>query len=126
MKRATFYRCEICGNIVVKAVDGGGALTCCGQPMAILEANTTDAAKEKHVPAVTVEGDKLIVNVGDVDHPMQEDHYIQWIYAVTDRGVLGACLNPGEAPHAEFTLDGQKPLSVFEYCNLHGLWKADL
>lgn len=126
MKRATFYRCAKCGNIVVKAVDGGGQLTCCGQAMEIIEPNTTDAATEKHVPAVTLDGDKIIVNVGSVDHPMLDEHFIQWVYVVTEEGVLARCLKPGEAPHAEICLGGQKPIAVYEYCNLHGLWKADV
>lgn len=126
MKRSTFYRCEVCGNIVVKAVDGGGTLSCCGQPMKVIEPNTTDAAQEKHVPVATVEGDKIVVNVGSVDHPMEEAHFIQWVYVVTEEGVLARCLKPGEAPHTEIVLGGQKPLEVFEYCNLHGLWKLAL
>lgn len=126
MKRATFYRCEICGNIVVKAHDGGGKLSCCGQQMKVIDPNTTDAATEKHVPVVRLEGDSIIVNVGSVDHPMEEEHFIQWIYVVTREGVLARCLKPGEAPHAEIALGGQTPVSVFEFCNLHGLWKVDL
>lgn len=126
MKRDTFYRCSVCGNIVVKVAEGGGTLACCGQPMEIIDANTTDAAKEKHVPAVTLDDDKIIVNIGDVDHPMLDAHFIQWIYVVTEEGVLARCLKPGEAPHAEISLGGQKPLAVYEYCNLHGLWKTQL
>ena len=93
MKRSTFYRCEVCGNIVVKAVDGGGTLSCCGQPMKVIEPNTTDAAQEKHVPVATVEGDKIVVNVGSVDHPMEEAHFIQWVYVVTEEGVLATAAN---------------------------------
>lgn len=126
MKRDTFYRCEVCGNIVVKVNDGGGQLSCCGQPMTIIEPNTTDAAQEKHVPVATLEGDKIIVNIGSVDHPMIDEHFIQWIYVVTEDGVLARCLKPNEAPHAEIALGGQKPLAVYEYCNVHGLWKLDL
>ena len=126
MKRSTFYRCERCGNIVVKVADGGGQLTCCGQAMTIIQPNTTDAAQEKHVPVVTLEDDKIVVNVGSVDHPMLEEHSIQWIYVVTEEGVLARCLKPGDAPHAEILLGGQKPLEVYEYCNLHGLWKLAL
>ena len=126
MKRATFYLCEVCGTMAVKAVDGGGEMCCCKQPMKVVEANTSDGAKEKHVPAATVEGDKIIVNVGDVDHPMLEEHSIQWVYVVTQEGVLARCLKPGEAPHAEIALGGQTPIAVYEYCNLHGLWKLDL
>lgn len=121
-----FYRCEVCGNICVKVVDGGGTLTCCGKPMQLVEPNTTDAAKEKHVPVVTVEDDKIIVNVGDVDHPMLEEHSIQWVCVVTQGGTIIRGLKPGEAPHAEIALGGQKPIAVYEYCNLHGLWKLDL
>ena len=126
MKRATFYKCEICGNICVKVVEGGGTLSCCNQPMTIIEPNTTDAAQEKHVPVAKIEDNKIIVNVGSVDHPMEEVHFIQWIYVVTEEGVLARCLKPGEAPHAEISLGGQKPIAVFEYCNLHGLWKLNL
>ena len=126
MKRATFYRCDNCGNIAVKVFDGGGELSCCGKPLEVIEPNTTDAAAEKHVPVVTLEGDKIIVNVGSADHPMQEAHFIQWIYIVTEEGVLARCLKPGDEPHAEIELGGQKPLEVYEFCNLHGLWKTVL
>lgn len=126
MKRDTFYRCKKCGNIVVKYVDGGGALSCCGEEMEILQPNTTDAAGEKHVPDVRREGDKLIVNVGTVDHPMEDDHFIQWVYVITKQGVLSQCLEPGAAPHAEFCVCNQEPVAVYEYCNKHGLWKVDL
>ena len=126
MKRATFYKCNVCGNICVKVVEGGGTIACCGQPMTVIEPNTTDAAQEKHVPVANVEGDKIVVNVGSADHPMEEAHFIQWVYVVTEEGVLARCLKPGEAPHAEIALGGQTPVSVFEYCNLHGLWKLDL
>lgn len=126
MKRSTFYRCAKCGNIVVKVAEGAGQLTCCGEAMQVIEPNTTDAAQEKHVPVVTLEDDKIIVNVGDVDHPMEEAHSIQWVYVVTEEGVLARCLKPGEAPHAEIALGGQTPIEVYEYCNLHGLWKLAL
>lgn len=126
MKRDTFYKCEICGNMVVKVVEGGGQVTCCGQPMKEIEPNTNDAAQEKHVPDVSVDGDVIAVNVGSVDHPMAEDHYIQWVYVVTEDGVIARCLKPGDAPHADIVLGGQKPLSVLEYCNKHGLWKTEL
>lgn len=126
MKRATFYKCDVCGNICVKVVDGGGQLACCGQPMSILDPNTTDAAKEKHVPVATIENGKIVVNVGSADHPMVDEHFIQWIYVVTEEGVLARCLKPGEAPHAEIELGGMTPISVYEYCNLHGLWKLDI
>ena len=126
MKRSTFYRCEVCGNMVVKVADGAGQLVCCGQPMGVVEANSTDAAGEKHVPVAVREGDTLSVNVGSVDHPMLDEHSIQWVYVVTEEGVIARCLKPGEAPHADIVLGGQTPLEVFEYCNIHGLWKTTL
>ena len=126
MKRSTFYKCDVCDNIVVKVADGGGELCCCKQPMRVVEPNSTDAAGEKHVPVVERDGDKLVVNVGSVDHPMEDAHSIQWIYVVTEEGVIARCLKPGETPHAEISLGGQTPISVYEYCNLHGLWKAEL
>lgn len=126
MKRSTFYRCPVCGNIVVKVADGAGELCCCRQPMQIIEANTSDGAHEKHVPAVTLEGDTITVNVGEVDHPMLDEHFIQWVYVVTEEGVIARCLKPGEPPRATIQLGGQKPIEVYEYCNLHGLWKTVL
>lgn len=126
MKRSTFYKCDVCGNIAIKVVEGGGTMSCCGQPMRVIEPNSTDAAKEKHVPDVKVENGVLSAQVGSVVHPMEEDHYIEWIYVVTEQGVMARCLKPGEAPEATFDLQGQTPISVIEYCNKHGLWKADL
>ena len=126
MKRSTFYKCDVCGSMAVKVVDGGGELCCCKQPMRVVEANTTDAAAEKHVPEVSVKDNILYAQVGSVAHPMEEDHYIQWIYVVTKEGVIARCLKPGEAPEAAIELGSQTPLSVYEYCNKHGLWKTDL
>ncbi|MGI6217789.1 MAG: desulfoferrodoxin family protein [Coriobacteriales bacterium] len=126
MKRATFYVCKRCGNIVIKVNDGGGTLMCCGQPMEILEPNSTDAAQEKHVPAIEIDGDTLKVSVGSVLHPMDPDHYIEWVYVVTKEGVLARCFQPGEEPVASFDISGQNPISVFAFCNKHGLWKIDL
>ena len=116
-----FYRCAHCGKIVSVVVNGGGTLTCCGDEMQLLKANTTDAAKEKHVPVVTIEGNKVVVNVGSVDHPMTPEHYIQFIMIETNLGT------PDDKPHAEFVLqDGEKLAAAYEYCNLHGLWKAEV
>ena len=120
-----FYRCAHCGKIVSVVVNGGGTLTCCGDEMQLLKANTTDAAKEKHVPAVTVEGNKVVVNVGSVDHPMTPEHYIQFIMIETNLGKQYKGLTPEDKPHAEFVLqEGEKLVAAYEYCNLHGLWKA--
>ena len=97
-----------------------------GEPQTELTANTEDAAVEKHVPAVTVEGDTVSVVVGDVEHPMMDAHYIQFICLETEEGVQMKMLAPGEAPKAVFELGGETPLAVYELCNLHGLWKKDL
>jgi superoxide reductase len=120
-----FYRCTICGNLVGLIHDGGGELVCCGQPMVLLQANTTDAATEKHVPVVTREGNKLHVAVGSVPHPMLEAHYIQWICVVQEDKTQRAILKPGQAPEADFVIEAGAA-TVYEYCNLHGLWKTEL
>lgn len=91
-----------------------------------LTANTTDGAKEKHVPQVAVDGDILTAQVGSVTHPMVDKHFIQFIYLKTDKGGQFTDLKPGEEPKATFALNGAKPEAVYEYCNLHGLWKVDL
>lgn len=120
-----FYRCKKCGNIALKPVDSGAPLSCCGEPMAELKAGVTDAALEKHVPALTLEGSKLKVQVGSVAHPMTPEHYIQLI-AVEQAGKMQyISLTPEQDPTAKFQVDADKPFTVYEYCNLHGLWKAD-
>ena len=120
-----FYRCEVCGNIVGLIHEGGGTLACCGQPMKELIAGSTDAATEKHVPVFTLEGDQLHVQVGSVEHPMTDEHWIQWIVVSDGTRTQRVKLNPGDAPKATFTVDPNVPLVIYEYCNLHGLWKSD-
>lgn len=120
-----FYVCKVCGNLVGLVHNGGGPLNCCGQPMQELVANTTDAAQEKHVPVVEQQGANITVKVGSVAHPMLPEHFIQWIYVETEKGGQRVNLSPGEAPEAHFVLAaGDKLAAVYEYCNLHGLWKA--
>jgi len=122
-----FFICKHCGNLVAVIHASGVPMVCCGDPMTELVPNTTDAAKEKHVPVVAVKDGKVLVNVGSVDHPMVPEHYIQWIYLLTENGSQRRTLHPGEKPHAVFALaEGEKPVAVYEYCNLHGLWKADI
>ncbi len=99
---------------------------CCGDEMQELKANTSDGATEKHVPEVKIEQDTVKVQVGSIEHPMLEEHYIQWIYLQTETDGQIKYLKPGEAPKAEFALNGRKPVAVYEYCNLHGLWKKEL
>lgn len=126
MKNTKFYICPHCGNIVEMVHDAGVTPHCCGQKMNELVPNTVEASGEKHIPAVTVTGDKVVVNVGSVDHPMVDVHWIEWVQLLTDQGSCRKTLNPGQAPHVEFALQGEKPLAVYAYCNLHGLWKTDL
>ena len=119
------YRCETCGNIVVKLKDSGVPVVCCGSPMKELVPGTTDAAVEKHVPVVKTEGNRVTVTVGSVEHPMLPEHFINFIVLETENGFSVKHLNPGEKPEAVFTInDGEKVKAVYEYCNLHGLWKA--
>lgn len=120
-----FYRCEHCGNIVTFLHAVGVPVMCCGQKMTELVPGTTDAALEKHVPAVEVKGGKVYVQVGAVEHPMLPEHYIQWIALETNLGSQIRYLQPGQAPKAEFLLvEGEELVAVYEYCNLHGLWKS--
>ena len=122
-----FHRCSHCGNIIAYVNDHGPKVSCCGEEMKELVPNTTDAAGEKHVPVVEVNGDTVKVSVGSVTHPMQEKHYIQWISLQTEQGNQRKALKPEEAPTATFTVvPGDKPVAAFEYCNLHGLWKTDI
>ena len=127
MKEVKFYRCSHCGNIVEKIVDSGVPVVCCGEKMKELIPNTSDGAGEKHVPVVNVNGKDVVVNIGEVDHPMIPAHYIQWIYVHTNYGIMRKDLTSDDAPKAEFKLaDGEEIIAVYEYCNLHGLWKVEL
>lgn len=119
-----FYRCEHCGNIIEFVEASGVPVVCCGQPMTELVPGTTDAAVEKHVPVVTVEGNVVKVAVGEVEHPMVEEHFIGWVAIETKKGVQRKYLKPGEKPAVEFVLaDDDELVATYEYCNLHGLWK---
>ena len=122
-ERSDVYKCEVCGNIVEVLNGGGGSLVCCGQPMSLLTENTVDAAKEKHVPVIEKNGDTIVVKVGEVAHPMEEKHYIQWIELLADGKSYIQFLAPGQTPQATFTVTADQ-ITVREYCNLHGLWKA--
>ena len=121
-----FYICEKCGNIVGKIHDSGVSLVCCGQKMTKLETGVVEASREKHIPEVKVDGDKISVFVGSVEHPMSEEHSILWIYLETDKGGQYKYLAAGEKPAAEFVAAGEKPIAVYAYCNLHGLWKSEI
>ncbi len=120
-------RCETCGKIVAVVKDTVVPAMCCGKPMVELVANTTDGATEKHVPVASIEGDILTVKVGEVAHPMMEAHWITNIIVVYGNTTTIVTLNPGEAPETTVALNGYKGhVDVYEYCNLHGLWKAEI
>ena len=125
-KEPKFYRCKHCGNIVEMVYDSGVTPVCCGEEMEELTANTVDASKEKHVPSVSIVSNIVRVEVGEVPHPMEEKHYIMWIYLHTKKGGQRKDLAPGEEPKAVFALDDDEVIAVYEYCNLHGLWKKDI
>ena len=122
-----FYSSADCGNIIMYFVEKGPRVVCCGTEMTELIPNTTDAATEKHVPVVTVEGSKVTVKVGEVAHPMLEEHHISWVVLETKNGFQKVELSAGQEPVAEFALvEGDEAVAAYEYCNLHGLWKAEI
>jgi len=121
--RLEIYKCEMCGNIVEVLHGGAGELVCCGEPMALLKAHTTDEGKEKHVPVKETTDHGIKVKVGSVPHPMEEKHHIEWIEVIADGKAYREFLEPGGAPEATFCVEGEIE-AVREYCNVHGLWKA--
>lgn len=121
-----FFICKHCGNLADLIIDKGTPLVCCGEKMTELVANTVDASKEKHVPVVKVNGNIITATVGSVIHPMEEKHHIAFIYLETKNGSQRKCLKVGDEPIAEFTLINDEAVAVYEYCNLHGLWKTVL
>ena len=123
-EKLEIYKCEMCGNIVEVLHGGGGELVCCGAPMKLFTENTVDAAKEKHVPVIEKTADGYKVTVGGVAHPMEEKHYIEWIELIADGKAYRQFLKPGDAPEATFCVKASS-VSAREYCNLHGLWKAE-
>ena len=121
-----FFRCAHCGNMVGLIDNNGAPMICCGEKMAELVPNTAEASTEKHIPSVTVSGDRIDVQIGSAPHPMEDAHHITFVYVETTRGGQRKTLNANEAPSLAFTLTDDKPVAVFAYCNLHGLWKADV
>ena len=120
-----FYRCRHCGNVIFKLVDSTIPEVCCGEKMEELIPNTVDASKEKHVPVVTRLNDcKIKVEVGSVAHPMLPEHHIVFIYVETENG--GIHVNLKDKPEAVICTCTDKPIAVYEYCNIHGLWKTTL
>ena len=122
-----FFICKHCGNLIGMIQSSGVPIICCSEPMHELKANTAEAAGEKHLPVACLDNNCLHVQVGSEPHPMTEEHHIAWIYLQTDRGGQRKALKHTAKPEAAFCLaDGEKPLAVFAYCNLHTLWKTDL
>ena len=120
-----FYKCSHCGNIVAFVENKGVPVMCCGQKMDELVPNTTDAAGEKHVPVYEVKDGTVTVTVGSVEHPMLEEHYIQWVALETKQGNQRKLLAPGQKPEVKFVITpDDEVVAVYEYCNLHGLWKS--
>ncbi len=115
------YKCNICGNIVEVLHGGVGELVCCNKPMKLMTENTEDAAQEKHVPVIEKTETGVKVKVGSVEHPMESDHYIEWIEVIAGGKVYRQDLNPGDAPTAEFNIKTED-ITARAYCNLHGLW----
>ncbi len=122
-KRNEVYRCSVCGNIVEVLHASGGTLSCCGQPMTLLKENNVDAATEKHVPVIEKIDGGYKVKVGEVEHPMLDNHYIEWIELLEEDKIQRKHLKPGEKPEAVFKTDSTD-VSAREYCNLHGQWKS--
>ncbi len=118
-------KCPHCGNILTYIEEKGGTVVCCGEPMKELVPGSVEASTEKHIPVITKEGSKVTVVVGSVEHPMLPEHSIKWIILETKEGTQGKSLEPGDAPKAEFYIsESDEVLAAYEYCNLHGLWKA--
>jgi len=122
--RLQVYKCSVCGNQVEVTVVGGGTLVCCNQPMGLQAENTTDAAQEKHVPVVEPVDGGIRVQVGSTPHPMEKEHWIEWIEVIADGRSCRRFLNPGDPPEAVFATESRE-LTVRASCNLHGLWKAE-
>lgn len=125
--KLNFFICEHCGNIITYLRASGVPVMCCGQKMTELVPGSTDGAHEKHVPVINVSGKNVVVKIGEVEHPMVEAHYIQWIALQTKEGVQIKHLQPGAAPEASFVLsEADEVIAAYEYCNLHGLWNKEI
>lgn len=126
MKKARFYLCKVCGNVIVKLVDSGVTPVCCGKDMVELKAGQTEGAGEKHVPVCTSTRDGILtVNIGSEEHPMTQNHWIQFIALETEHGLQIAHLTPDCKPTACFRVKpNDKPVTVYAYCNIHGLWES--
>lgn len=123
MRLSEVYKCELCGNIVEVTHVGGGQLVCCGKPMSLLEEKKEDTGLEKHKPVIEKTASGVKVKLGSIPHPMEDNHYIEWIEIMTDSDIYRKFLKPGDAPEAYFDIKSDK-ITARAYCNMHGLWKA--
>ena len=120
-----FYYCEDCGNVVIMLKNSGVPIICCGQKMIELTPRMTGASLEKHIPVYRVEGNQVLVTVGAAEHPMEQEHFIEWIAIQTREGSQCKKLQPGQPPRASFALcEGDEVEAVYAYCDQHGFWKA--
>lgn len=127
MKELLIYECETCGNILCMIQSSGIIPVCCDNEMRYIAANTTDGAKEKHIPVLRQDGTRIQVTVGSAPHPMETKHKIEWIAVLTDRGIYARSLASGDMAECVFTIrPDEKIISVYSYCNLHGLWKSEI
>ncbi len=126
MSENRFFICEHCGNLIGMINDAGVPMMCCGQKMTKLEPGVVEASKEKHIPVISIENNVVKAVIGSALHPMQEEHHIGWVYLQTDKGGQRKNLTIDSEPVVTFALSDEKPVAVYAYCNLHGLWKADI
>jgi len=122
-KRLEIYKCEICGNIVEVIHQGAGKLVCCGKPMVLMTENTMDASREKHVPVIERTSGGVKVAVGSIPHPMEKNHFIEWIQVIADCKAYREFLKPGDVPEAMFRIEADS-ITARGYCDKHGLWKT--
>lgn len=123
MKTVKIYKCNTCGNIIFMINDSGAIPFCCGKQMIQIEANKEDASNEKHVPVITKEGRNVNIQVGETEHPMNQNHHIEWILLETDKGYYTVNLSPDDKPLAQFTIcEDESLLAAYAFCNIHGLW----
>jgi superoxide reductase len=122
-KKLEVYKCVVCGNIVEVLHGGAGELVCCGKPMENITAKTADEGREKHVPVIEKIQGGVKVSVGSVPHPMEAEHYIEWIEVIADGKAYRQFLKPGDAPEAEFAVEAAQ-ISAREFCNKHGMWEG--
>jgi len=126
MRECNFLRCKHCGNLVAMIHQSGVPVICCGEPMEELRANTVEASREKHIPVVSQDQHKVTITVGSIDHPMLQEHYIEWICLEKEMGFELKYLEPGQPPKVVFEFGEDNLIAVYAYCNLHGLWKKEI